>query len=75
MQEDYEYSMDFEALKVEMQQCKETLMEKIGVIGSLDMQMSRMIDSFPSEFYSSKNIELDNLEGIEGIIRKIKDSR
>ena len=37
--------------------------------------MSRMIESFPSEFYSSKNIDYDNLDEIEEIIKKIKISR
>jgi hypothetical protein len=53
MQEDDEYQIDFEALKVEMQICKETLLEKVGLLSSLDLKFARLLESFPSKFYST----------------------
>jgi hypothetical protein len=53
MQEDDEYQIDFEALKVEMQTCKETLLEKVGLLSSLDLKFARLLESFPSRFHST----------------------
>ena len=72
MQDDNQFSIDLEALKLETESCKRSLLSKIQELTSLSPSISRLVSSFESRFFSTQEIDHHNLTEIADLLRKIK---
>ena len=57
--DDNEYSIEIEALKLETESCKQSLIDKIKSLSSESTLIERMIGGFHSDFYSLKELDFN----------------
>ncbi len=56
-----------------MQNCKESILEKIGLLSSLDLKLARFIDSFPKTFHSASELPLTSLFDLQELLNSFKN--